>query len=181
MILVAGLAAGMALVRMSTPDISPGQLREAILHPKGGWSFWYAIEITLELGTIFAIPFMAAWTPACLLVQLSKPRWRRLRRQPGFVACLIATAVSIVTLAGASTCIRFSLWDVNNTSGEIVKAHLLGGFLAGSGVLWGGVTMRLCGVCRPSPTWRDRLGRLTGAVWIALGAISAGYIFLALD
>ena len=180
MILIAGLAAGMGLVKITNSDISPGQLGEAILHPKGGWSLWHAFGLTLELGAIFVIPFVAAWTPACLLVQLSNSRWRRLRRQPGFVACLIGTAVSIVTLSVASTCIWFSLWEARGPSAGYIQAHLLGGILAGSGILWGWVTMWLCGVCRPRPTWSDRLGRLTGAVWIALGVISAVCIFLAI-
>ena len=41
--------------------------------------------------------------------------------------------------------------------------------------------MRLCGVCRPRPTWTDRLGRLTDAAWVAIGAMSAAYIFLAIN
>jgi hypothetical protein len=138
--------------------------------------------MTMELAAIVAIPFVAAWTPACLLVQVTKPRprWRRLTREPGFAACLIATAVSVSTVLIASTCNWLSLWPVLTPSSEHMNARILGGILAGSGVLWGWVTMWLCGVCRPSPTWSDRLGRFTGAVWIVLGAISAVFIIMAI-
>ena len=182
LILIAGLAAGLGLVKATSPGVTPGQIWDAFAHPRGGWSLWHAFGITVELGAILVIPFVAAWTPACLVVQVTNPRppWRRLRRQPGFVACLIASVISIAAVVIASTCIWFSLWEVSGSSGEHLKAHILGGILAGSGVLWGWVTMRLCGVCRPSPAWRDRLGRFTGAVWIVLGAICAVYICLAI-
>jgi hypothetical protein len=104
LILIAGLAAGLALVRATSPEFTPGQLRDAFLSPRGGWTLWHAFGLTLELGVILFIPFVAGWTPACLLLQLTGPRppWRRLRRRPGFVACLIATAFVIATLAVAA-------------------------------------------------------------------------------
>jgi hypothetical protein len=109
-----------------------------------------------------------------------RPQWRRLRQQPGFVACLIAAIVVTLTLTVAQSCIWLSLWEVKTSSDGYLKAQILGGMLAGSGVLWSWVTMRLCGVCRPRPTWTDRLGRMTGVVWIAVGAISAGYLLFAM-
>ena len=101
LILIAGIAAGMALVRMTNPGITPGQVRDAFLSPQGGWTLLTAFELTLETGVMFVIPFVAAWTPACLLVQMTgpRPRWRRLRRQPGLVACLVASTVTLATIA----------------------------------------------------------------------------------
>src|SRR5262245_60560959 len=123
LILIAGLAAGLALVRATSPELTPGQLRDAFLSPRGGWTPWHAFGLTLELGTIFLIPFVAAWTPACLLLQLSRPRppWRRLRRQPGFVACLIAAAFSIATVAIAALLLATSVWEVDTSSDRYLK------------------------------------------------------------
>ena len=42
-------------------------------------------------------------------------------------------------------------------------------------------TMMLSNAWRPVPTWTDRLGRLTGAAWVVVGAISVCYAALALD
>jgi hypothetical protein len=184
LIVVAGLAAGMGLVRITNPGITPGQVRDVFLTPAGGWSLRHAAELILETGVIFVIPFVAAWTPACLLVQVtgSRSRWRRLRRGPGFVACLIASAVILATFAVAAALLAASVWDVGTSGGDYyLKAQVLGGVLAGSGVLWGWVTMRLCGVYRPALTWTDRLGRLTGAAWVLLGAISACYLALTMS
>jgi hypothetical protein len=182
LVLIAGLAAGLALVRAASPELTPGQLRDAFLSPRGGWTLWHAFGLTLELGVILLIPFVAGWTPACLLLQLARPRppWRRLRRQPGFVACLIATAFVIATLAVAGVLLATGIWEVPLSSGRYFLAHVLGGLLAGSGVATGWSTMKLCGACRPAPTWPDRLGRLTGAVWVPVGVISVCFAALAM-
>jgi hypothetical protein len=182
LILIAGLAAGLALVRATSPEYSPGQLREVLLSPRGGWTPWHAFGLTLELGVILFIPFVVGWTPACLLLQLARPRppWRRLRRRPGFVACLIATAFVIATLAVAAVLLATGIWEARPSSDRYFLAHVLGGLLAGAGVATGWSTMKLCGACRPAPTWPDRLGRLTGAVWVAVGAMSVCYAALAM-
>jgi hypothetical protein len=184
LILIAGVAAGLGFLRALTPDIKPQMIWDAFVRPKGGWSLWYAFALITELGVSLGIPFLAAWTPTSLIVQLTKPRasWRRLCRQPGFVACLIATTVIALTVAASLTSVWLSIWVATSSSPDrFLRAYLLGGILAGSGVLWSWATMRLLGVCRPRPTWTDRLGRLTGAAWVALGAMSAVFIFLAIS
>jgi hypothetical protein len=182
LVLIAGLAAGLALARATSPEITAGQLRDAFLSPRGGWTLWHAFGLTLELGVILFLPFVAGWTPACLLLQLVGPRppWRRLRRRPGFVACLIATAFVFVTLAVAAVCLATGILKAGMSSNRSFLVHVLGGLLAGFGVTTGWSTMRLCGTCRPAPEWPDRLGRLTGAIWVAVGAISLCYAALAM-
>lgn len=181
LIMIAGIAAGMALVRATNPGITLAEVQHGLLNPRGGWTLLMAFEIVLETSAILVIPFLAAWTPAYLLVQVTGSRWRRLRRRPGFVACLIASTVALGTLAVAIALIAASVWDTSTSGGNhYVTARLLGGLLAGSGVLAGWVTMWLCGICRPVPTWKDRLGRFTGVVWIAMGAVSACYFAIVL-
>jgi hypothetical protein len=184
LILIAGVAAGLGSFRALATDLTPQKIWDAFVRPKEGWSLGYAFELIVELGVFIGIPFLAAWTPTCLVVQLTKPRalWRRLCRQPGFVACLIATTVIVLTVAASVTSVWFSIWAATSTSHDrFIKVYLLGGILTGSGVLWSWATMRLCGVCRPRPTWTDRLGRLTGAAWVAIGVLSATFIFLAIN
>jgi hypothetical protein len=184
LILIAGMAAGLGCFRALAPDITPEKMWDAFVRPKEGWSFWYAFALSVELGVSLGIPFLAAWTPTCLVVQLIKPRasWRRLCRQPGFIASLIATNVIVLTVAASAISVWLSIWVATSSSPDrFMKAYLLGGILTGSGVLWSWVTMRLCGVYRPRPTWTDRLGRLTGAAWVVIGAMSAFFISLAIN
>jgi hypothetical protein len=178
LILIAGLAGGLGLIRMTGPGFSPGQLWDALVHPREGWSAWYAFGLATEISAIFGIPLVAGATPACLLVQVvaPRPRWRRLARQPGFIACLIATAV--VAAAMALGCVRLLLWGGGTPFDPFLKVQLLGGLLSGAGIASSWATMRLCGLRRPRRSWTDALGRALGAAWIALGAISVAYIFL---
>jgi len=184
LIVVAGLAVGLALVRAAVPkDLSVASFREAIMNPTGGWTPEHAFGLTLELGALFAVPLAAGWTPACLLLQLTgrRPPWRRLRRQPGFVVCLVVTAVVLAAVPVVATLAACGVWELPSSPLAFLKTHVLGGAVAGTGVLWSWATMRLSGVCRPAPVWTDRLGRLTGVAWIGLGAISVCYVGLAMD
>ncbi|MHC5539347.1 hypothetical protein ACYOEI_14105 [Singulisphaera rosea] len=184
MILIAGLAAGMGFVRLTTPGISAGQFWAVFLNELRTPSPGGAFEFLVETVAMFVVPFVAGWTPACLLLQWARPRppWRRLRRQPGFVACLIASAIVAATIVVSVSMLATSIWDVKASGDDYdLKAHLLGGLLTGSGVLCSWVTMRLCGVCRPCPTGTDRLGRLTGSVWLGISVVCACYLALLLN
>src|SRR4051812_34078395 len=88
-ILIAGIGAGLGVVRYIDPGVTLAQLRGVFFEHPGGWTPRLALRVSTEMCVIFATPFAAAWTPACLLVQLKGPRARRLRRAPGFLACLL--------------------------------------------------------------------------------------------
>ena len=179
LLLIAGLAAGLGFIRTVSPNLTPGEVWDALVHPAEGWSLRYAFAISGDLGVLVAIPFFAAFTPACLILHVIPPRptWRQLRRRPGFVACLVATG-AIVTIAVATVLTTPSAWDTGTFFEDHVQSQLLGGAVAGTGSLCAWLTMCVCGVRRPRPTWMDRLGRLLGIAWIILGAISVGYILL---
>jgi hypothetical protein len=70
LILIAGVAAGLGCFRALAPDITPQKLWDAFVRPKQGWSLWYAFGLIVELGVGLGIPFLAAWTPTCLVIQL---------------------------------------------------------------------------------------------------------------
>lgn len=135
LVVVAGVAASLGLVRLLLPSSRlTGFLAELDLP----WSFstpGHVLGLTLEASTFLGVPALTAWTPACLLLQLMKPRprWRRLRRGPGFVACLIACSLVVVTLLGAWICSRYSLWHVWGHDDDFVPPLITGGFLVAPG------------------------------------------------
>lgn len=181
LILIAGVAVGLASVRALWPDLTPHQIWGAVVHPREAWSVWYALKLSAGLGVCLGIPLLAAWTPTCLIVQLIRPRpsWRRLSRQPGFVACLITTSAFVVMVVASSLAVWLSTRvPIGHHPDSFIRALVLGGILAGSGVLWSWVTMTVCGICRRRATWTDRLGRLTGVAWVTIGVSSAAYFFL---
>lgn len=181
LILIAGIAAGLGFTRFITPYITPEMLWNDFIYPREKLSLRYFLELTQELGVIVGIPFMAASTPAFLVIQLIKPRspWRRLRRQPGFIVCLLPTLITAITILVAGTSVGLSLWEPQGSpTDEYAPAYILGGFLAGSSVLSSWVTMRLCGIYRPQPTWTDRIGRLIGLAWIAIGVCVSVDVFM---
>lgn len=183
LILVAGVALGLGLVRAIAPDLTLRGVWEAIANPREGWSVWYAFVFTLDFGSLLVSPFVAGWTPACLLLQVVGPRppWRRLRRRPGFIACLIATITIAAGFIAVAVYSGSSLGAGREPPARYLIVLIPGSILGGCGVLWGWATMRLCGACRPSPTWRDRLGCFTGALWVVMGAIGIAYCFVTLN
>ena len=147
--------------------------------PHDGWTPRYALQISTEMCVLYVTPFLAAWTPACLLVQLQRPRPRRLRRAPGFLACLLPTLGCVLTIAITWTCLGTTAWShVHPSQGDYETGQVVGGLLVGSSVLWAWATMRVCGIYRARPTWTDRLGRLTGVVWVVVGMLSGAYLLM---
>jgi hypothetical protein len=183
LLLIVGIAVSFGLVRASLRDFRLDVLTD-LLYPRNGWSVLHYFGVLMELTLIFGIPALVAWTPFCLLTQVIKPRarWRTLRRQPGFVANLVASVVAGLTVAIVAICVAFSAWEgsvwfVN----RFASAYVLGGFLAGSGVLWSWLAMWICGTFRSTTAWKDRLGRVNGAAWIVVGMICAFFISMKLD
>jgi hypothetical protein len=179
LILIAGVAAGLASVKALMPEFNPQRAFDAFVKLTERWSVWDAFAMFVELNLLLGIPFLAAWTPSCLVVHLVKPRdsWHRLRRQPGFLACLTATAVIVPAFAASAMSAWFSIgMNTRSAPERFISVYLLTGVLAGSGVLWNWLTLWLCGVFRPRPTSKDRLGRLTGAAWLVTGASAVFFI-----
>src|SRR4051812_36066033 len=113
LILIAGVGAGLGLVRYIDPGITRAHLRGVFFRPQslGGWTPRYALQIGTELCVLYVTPFLAAWTPACLLVQLKRPRPRRLRRAPGFLACLLPSLGCALTVALTWACLGRTAWS----------------------------------------------------------------------
>lgn len=179
LILIAGVAAGFALLRGLYSDLDPRDLWTELTAPQEGWSAEHVLGFLLTVGSMLATPLVIAWSPACLAVQLIKPRPRRRRlvRSLGFVACLIAVGTTAMTM-GIDLMCRWLISFPLSTSSSFEGARTTAAFVGGSGILWTWMTMKLIGAWRAQPTWTDRLGRATGIAWIALGILSAEAVAL---
>jgi hypothetical protein len=148
---------------------------------------------------ILASPFVMAWTLAILGLRLRRPRprWRRLVRQPGFVAGSVAGLVLAFRLAGFAT-LRWrvgsdpglALWSVRFIwpRGYIVAGnpgylafdndHFLGTMaMIGLAVAATWMLMILSGRWKPERSWVDRAGRLLGWLWIVTLPLTAWWDF----
>jgi len=172
MVLIAATAVGLAMTRLIVPDVTPQEIWETLTTPpRDGWSFFDALEMFAEKGAILIVPSLAAWTLATLIMRLRAPRspWRRLTRQPGMMASLLATAVTGLVSIGSAL-----LWPKPNPFHSLDWSPVIvmfGSLLVGSFVLSSWVTMAVCGRWRPEPTWLDRLGRFLGVLWIAIASV----------
>jgi hypothetical protein len=178
MILVAATAAGMVLLRAAYADLWRDWAEKllALLRPwpedSWGWTFAEGFSRALLL-MFYPIPLAAAWTMGMVAIRLRSPRpaLRRVAREPGFVACAMATLVvaahALALWAGAHLENRFSyaapklLHEVCRNAFALLASH------AGWAVLVGWLTLALSGRWRGERCWIDRLGRLLGAYWIA--------------
>ena len=159
MILVAAAALGLLLQRtyLMTPNPHPWALL-------GGSLYRWLFE---------SCPFLIPASLALVAMRLRRPRpaARRLRREPGLVACL-AVIVTEVTR------------DVQSFISEVYQGHLHGNFYRfipdyrisgpffwGYSVALAWSVMVLTGVWRPQPSWIDRAGRALGVLMIALSLI----------
>ncbi len=167
MILVAAIAAGLAAIR----GIMPYGFNPLIIFDNDG-------PVRLQAKMVFSwinssLPVAAALTVSLVPLRLLRPRppARRVCREPGFVA---SVAASSVTLGGL-------LWSIpaiaatNNTFIDCLSfafspfmAPLYAGWaVAGAWALlfWGGRW-------KPQPHWLDRAGRIAGGFWIGWIAAS---------
>ncbi len=138
---------------------------------------------------VLASPFAMAWTLAIFGLRLGRPRprWRRLIRQPGFVAGLMAATVLVFRLSGFATMYwrvgsdpALAVWNprLDRPKGCIVAGnpgllafdtdHFLGTMaMIGLAVALTWMLMLACGRWRPERSWIDRAGRVLGWFWIA--------------
>jgi hypothetical protein len=140
------------------------------LRPKGG--FLPTPGEPLDYWVWFGPPsgLAVAWGFALFLIRLRapRPRWRRLARQPGFVASamtigpipigiLLASAFDFIPrypFPRPTTYVQEWYWRI---AIEIIPTAIGGAWLA----------LALSGRWKPEPTWVDRIGRGLGLFWVA--------------
>ena len=118
---------------------------------------------------------IAAWSLAFLILRLRRPRpmLRRLARQPGMVACTVATVVlgikliNYLSVAGvlaidlsSATAWYYLSEEVSSDEFPFVPSEV------GCAVAAAWTIQAIGGRWRPEPSWIDRLGGLLGAFWI---------------
>lgn len=147
MILTAAVAAAITLDRRA-----PLALLEALdqfdLSRAGGWvRAIYRLRNPLNR---VALPILIFATPAWLLMRIRRPRPPRDRilRQPGFIACGVAS-LAVAGLFAGITIFRMS------------------GFAPGVMVAGSWIAMRIARRWEPEREWVDRSGRVLGVLWIA--------------
>jgi hypothetical protein len=198
MVFVATTALGLGLTKGYYQDLI-FFLEHNHHHP---WEFPPGIAVSATLRGIAAtLPCGLAWTLGVLALRLRRPRprWRRLARQPGLVACLMAPLpVGTKLVDRAVTCILDYHTNViipSRLSSPPFIKH--GGISIGLPpdelpVFWpqvfasapifivpcmgmtvtvAWIVLAMGGRFRPERSWVDRLGRVLGVYWIAVAAL----------
>lgn len=144
MILVAASAAGLALART------------VLKTQNSPWYFAYPMGA--------GSPIVLGLTVGLLVIRLRKPRpaARRLFRQPGAAASLVALA----SVAVWSVFLGIAAGSGNPDRGLDGFSYV--GFSAGPAVLGAWILLGITQTGRREPGWIDRLGLALGCAWIAL-------------
>jgi hypothetical protein len=123
---------------------------------------------------LMAQPLMLCWAVGLLVVglhRLREPSWRLMRR-PGLLACLMAGAMTLISLsiryAAAYVAERRGFPDPFGISHSTLVLVANSSLATGFAILFAWTTLLLTGAWRPSPDWIDRAGRLLGLLWIML-------------
>jgi hypothetical protein len=157
MILIAATAAGFSLVKSDTLE---GKTTQATLYHN---IYYYEADFAAV-----ACPLWLAWTFAALAIRLRSPRppFRRLARQPGWVASLSVSLCVPIQLA-------LTFFDLYHGPSRIDGSAIPYGFFYGLR-LWpvfvivgAWLALWLNGRWRPEPSAIDRFGRALGFGWIA--------------
>jgi hypothetical protein len=170
MVLVAATAAGLAVPPAFVPELDvlglPEMVFEVLSQPP---TLLDLLPVVAELVSYLAIPCLLAWTLATVALSLRRPRppLRRLARRPGILACVMASAVFLLTGAVVFAIIAWTV-PILTRHHVYVMWSIHGTVQGGLAVACCWATMLLSRVWWPEPTWLDRLGRLLGACWLVL-------------
>jgi drug/metabolite transporter (DMT)-like permease len=147
LILIAAVAVGLAIARIAQTayrsDDSPSLIVMGLMS-----IYWASLMVMVSL-----IP-MRLMNP--------RPPWRRVRRQPGFIACA-AVAFGVVHRALYFGVIRFwqpAFWANYNVL-SLIASPTIGWIIISA---W--FVLAVSGPWRPEPSWIDRSGRVLAIAWI---------------
>jgi hypothetical protein len=157
MILVAATAAGFALMR----PLAGAAFAHQVMRNYGlAWSAlvrasWVILAMT---------PLLAVWSLALLVLRLRqpRPRFRRLLRQPGFVASISVVFGSLISL------IILLLCSIKVGRSELADAVLFITYPVGYAPANGWLLLMISGKWRNEKSWIDLTGRVLGVCWISV-------------
>jgi hypothetical protein len=126
---------------------------------------------------LWSCPILCTLSATVLGLRLRrpKPRYSRLTRQPGFVACAVAAIGSAI--GGVLTLAIGTVRGYDPREGSIMEAWQYLSFGIGWAVAGAWISLALGRVWRTEASWVDRTGRLIGVCWIVVPlAVLAGYL-----
>jgi hypothetical protein len=141
---------------------------------------WSTLEalVTCSGITTFLLPVVAPWTFLLILLRTRSPRpsWRRIWRQPGMAACLVAVfawlwtvvallfAMNVGNVALSRRAITPAQWAQKYLSDEV---FMYVGLAVAS--VW--IVQCMSGRWRRSADWIDLMGRVVGLLGIVIGLV----------
>jgi hypothetical protein len=142
--------------------------------------------IQAQATVVLYLPFLIAGSLAQIAFRLQRPRpsWQQLRRQPGTVACALATVFLIPAglmilelhlFSGRPPLVAWAriVDDLKPERLTIVATTI------GLAVLVAWIVMNVTRQWKPEANWIDRLGRVLGVGWIIM--ILGGMLQLLID
>ncbi|MDB5353045.1 MAG: hypothetical protein JWN86_4292 [Planctomycetota bacterium] len=131
--------------------------------------------VAIRYGLSALIPILAALTSAVVAIRLRwpRPRLRRVARQPGTVACTIATMAAALEAGWIGGLLAVGSPLISPATVFVVLVNPVGFAVAAA---WTALSM--AGQWRPEIDWVDRVGRLCGAAWIGVAVVSDCCYFL---
>lgn len=162
MIVVPAAAVGAVILRAYLPGhyAQLGRLPTLIGDRWGFWRFYVWIQ---GPGSCLVVPLMAA--AIGLRLRSPRPRWSRLVRQPGFVACVAVLVSAIPGLVWTATIYHRPGFREADGFRPAWTTTLE---FAGTAVLGSWFALALSRRWRPECSWIDRLGRILGLYWLLL-------------
>ena len=125
-------------------------------------------ELHYKGAETYASTLLSPWSFALLVLSLRPPRppYRRIARDPGFIACAAATAGVVLYLALCSMQIAFGKLAIN--PGSIWRIAL--GFANSASLMVAGswLSLALGGRWRMEPSWLGWAGGILGIAWLGL-------------
>jgi hypothetical protein len=163
-ILVMATALGLVAIR---EDLAGLFTRPQSLE-NGQWVYRWTLPVALSKAITVEM-WLTAWSAGWLVIQLRRPRprLRQLARQPGFVACLSSSIVTLVSGPLTLAAISSISTGANGWLDRIVWGTTISSQI-GAAVLAGWALLGVSGRCRLRAGWLDRVGQLVGLFWVAM-------------
>ncbi len=158
MILVPAAAVGALILRSYIPGFA-SQLSSLNRFRPDPWRLWRVYFWLHGPGSCVVVP----WMVALVVIRLRPPRLRRIRFQPGFVACI---AVLVSLLPGLAWYASIRHRPGFQRPGFFEQAWAITTYYTDTAVPGSWLALAMARRWCPEPDWVDRMGRALGAFWV---------------